>query len=743
MPILDDEAAVDDAGFFAQLSRDLPDLAPVHDAADRGDWPRARQLLAHYFRTRAQPRWTFDWRGPGQLDRFVDRSHMWGCPQLAPLQERADALLVNEFVDGAGVHHDISDLPAFLQGLRFGEQAQYITMFIWAMDLGEMYARTADNRYAQAFAGLFVACDDAFPRVVTNHDPDHPWLDETIPPTWHEMFVGKAAIHLLSVFYSGMLDDPAVGTDVVFRVIRKLWFHAAQFTRFTDVRSFKHFNHHWYERGTCPFVLGIMLPEFAGFPQMFERGREVINDHLQRDFFDDGTYREHSVSYQSSTLAVDLLFPWSVAHANGVPLVDECNLPVVQSWLAWYAGMTQPDGELPAIGDAYGARSINRLACAAALAGDATLKGFVVSLAEYATPDPNGSTRDNALGLQDTLLPAWEALAAAPSATASVVFPQGGWAALRDGGDRNATYCALSAINSPDGRNHGHWDLLHFTFFARGRSLLADPASWIYNGYYNAERRGYMYSMAAHNILTIDDDQLLSKRQLSPIWTGDVPSCSIRASALTDRIDFVSASHDAYAPQRHTREIFFVKQRYVVVLDHITSADTDWIHTYRRLLHFDFDVDVQQRDGHLLAQCGDAALSCVPQADGDVQLTTRRDDYLEPERRKLGCSELPWITEVRSEQAGSTVMAMLLHPHAAGTDPPLSIDRVPVSSEGVQQHPSAAVAYRVVTPHGTDIICRNFGAAEVHFDNVSTAAPIWASLSADTSPGWSGAIWLS
>ncbi|MBT3344456.1 MAG: hypothetical protein HN404_15740 [Gemmatimonadetes bacterium] len=749
--ILDDEARVDEAAFFAQLSRDVVGLQTVHEAVDRQNWLAARQALAQYFLQRDQPRWTFDWRDPAfRLDRFVDRSHTWGTVQLASLHERVDALLADEFVDAAGAHHDISNLKGFLHsGLRFGEQAQYITMFIWAMDLGEMHARTGDSVYARRFSELFTAYDDAFPRIVTNHDPDHPWLDETIPPTWHEMFVGKAAIHLLSLLYTGLLHDPVVGHDVVYRVIRKLWFHAAQFTRFTHVRSYKHYNHHWYERGTCPFVLGLLLPEFDGFEPMRDRGRQVINDHLEGDFFPDGTYREHSTSYQSSTLAIDLLFPWTVAHANRASLVEEPNLPVVHSWLGWYASMTQPNGELPPIGDAFGAKSIGRLGRGAVLTASPGLKGFVESLAACATTEPDGSNRDNALGLEDSLLPDWEALCTEQPAYTSAVFADGGWVALRDSWDPDATYCAMSAINSPDGKNHGHWDLLHFTLFARGQSLLADPASWIYNGYYTAERRGYLYSMAAHNVLTIDDDQLLSKRQLCPIWTGDVPSCTIRAKALHERVDFVSASHDAYAPQRHTRELLLVRDRYLLVLDYVTSEDVDWIHTYRRLLHFDFDVDVTTQSDRLVARRGAASLICVPVAEGGVSLTIERDEYLEIERAKLGYTELPWVTQIKSEQASTAAMAMLLYPQTPSEDPSIADDPVvsirslALSSADTPLHASTAVAYEITTPRGTDRICRNFDAPDgITLGTEIITAPIWVDLSGEgpSASRWSGSI---
>ena len=186
-------------------------------------------------------------------------------------------------------------------------------MFIWAADLGELYARTRDDRYARKLVEIFRRFDNAFPRRVTIDDPNSPWLDQSRVPPWHLMFVGKATRNMIITLYTGVLHNPVVTLEDVFAFIKKLWFYAAQFTRFTRRGDFQHCNHHWYERGTCPFTFGLMFPEFQGFEEMRDWGCEVINAHLERDFFEDGTYFEHSTCYNAGTLGTNLLMPWVTA----------------------------------------------------------------------------------------------------------------------------------------------------------------------------------------------------------------------------------------------------------------------------------------------------------------------------------------------------------------------------------------------------------------------------------------------
>ncbi|MDP6775266.1 MAG: heparinase II/III family protein, partial [Candidatus Latescibacteria bacterium] len=369
MGILDDEGSASDADFFSQIRLDRTGLEAVREAAAAGSWPQASEELARYFLQRKAPRWYFDWRFRTEpVTAHWDRRHTWGTPQLVPLAERTNALLEDVFVDGNGGRHDVSDMERFIASKpRHGEKSQHVTMFIWATDLGVMYARTRDSRYARKLVELFRAYNRAFPRRVTNTNPENPWLDESHPPGWHEMFVGKAAMHMVATLYTGILHDPSVTLGDVYILIKKLWFYAAQFTRFTKVETYKHYNHHWYERGACPFMLGLMFPEFEGFEAMRERGREVINQHLELDFFDDGSYLEHSTCYNAGTMGADLLVPWTCAFANDFPLIKPENLGHVRSWLSWCAGLTRPDGVLPAIGDEFDSTPLNRLGRGAVL----------------------------------------------------------------------------------------------------------------------------------------------------------------------------------------------------------------------------------------------------------------------------------------------------------------------------------------------------------------------------------------
>ena len=732
MGILDDETQVRDSDFFAQVRLEYPGLEQVREAVSREDWPEARAAIARYFLHRESPRWYLDWRYLTEpVAEFWDRRYTQANAQMVPFEVRTEALLGNAFVDGRGNRYDIADLSTYPRDrMRHGMPGLDFTRFTWARDLGEMYARTLDGRYAEKLVDILRRFDLAFPRRVTEFDPDTRWLDRSTPPWWHDMDVGKSICTMIIVLYSGALQSRAATPDDVYGFVKKLWFYAAQFTRYTASRTFRNGNHHWHERGKSPFTFGLMFPEFEGFEAMRERGCEVINDHLAQDFFEDGTYTEHSTGYTASTIGTDLLMPWAAAFANDYPLVKPENMDRVRTWMGWMAGMTSPEGSLPPIGDGFPPMSVNLLARAAVLTSDPGLKAAALELT--ARPDGRyGWMGRSEIGIEPCLRAAWERLEPSTSPCVSVVYPDGGWVALRDSWKPDAMYLAFSAINPPRGRNHGHWDLLHFLVHARGRSFVADPASWIYNGYYTAERRGYLYSSESHNVLTIDDDPLSTKRALNPVWAGEVPRCPLTEWSLGDEVDFVSGYHDGYAPQRHTREAVFVKGRYWLIVDHVSNPDLDWEHTYRRFLHFDFGAEVRQTEGRLVAESNGEALSVLPFALAGQRTRLWRDEYLEQTREQLGEASLPWVAEIKNQMTGPTVMAMLLYPHAGDDVPTLGLSRIEVEGDDGPVPASEAIALEVETPEGRDVWYRSFEAeGEMRFGEHQTDTRAWLHLGA-------------
>jgi hypothetical protein len=204
---------------------------------------------------------------------------------------------------------------------------------------------------------------------------------------------------------------------------------------------------------------------------------------------------------------------------------------------------------------------------------------------------------------------------------------------------------------------------------------------------------------------------------------------------LGEKVDFVSVYHDGYAPQRHTREVLFVKGDYALIVDHVSNLEVNWVHTYRQLLHFDFDVEVSASDDRLVAEAGGEAMTVVPFALTDASPPTDRmirrwrDRYLDPERQKLGYHACPWVTDMRTDAVGPVVLILLLYPHARGGAPSLRLHRLAVTGEQGDIPASGALALTIETPKGHDIWYRAFGTAgPVWFGESTTSERMWLRL---------------
>jgi hypothetical protein len=687
-----DELKITDDDVFGSLRPEVDGLSDCIRTWKKRDIAGARAGFVEYFMNRKKPVWTFDWRDRGDCvqDPFEDNNR--GTQFSVTPMERSKALLENVVVDAHGGHTSIDDLDAIPENiLEHGAAFSFVIVnHHWVSELAEAWARTRDERYAEKLVELLHRFEARWPLRVTVPEPKPAWYNQESKPPWAIMPIGKTARNFLDALYTGVLSSSAFSADDRFLFLKTLWFFAFQFTWFTGKIPFEQANHHLFEVGCIPFLMGTMLHEFNGFPEMQIDGAKVINQHLQHDFLPSGAYMEHSTSYCLATMWMYTL-PWTIARANDYRLIKPENRTVLKKWMGWLADVTRPDGVIGHIGDGK-PRSVKRyLENAAALCADAEAKGLRCAL-------PYGSGLEISRSLHgdyrscETHLPP----------VRSAVYEDKAWIVLRDGWHGpDASHFLMSAPRPP--YNHGHWDMGHFVLFTRGQSFIGDPASHIYNGYYDAERRGYLYSMGAHNVLTVDDDELMPKRSLYPIWTGNPPPCTVAAWHLGQEVDFVTIYHDGYAPKRHVREVLFKKHAYWLVLDYLTPDEPGtqpqcWVHTIRRFIHFSFGVTAALENGIAVARSGREALMIVPAGMRAPDLNICKDRILEPERKELGAAELPDVLEIRNKVLGPAVMALLIYPYRADKKPDVSPQVTVLNTEG-----GNPVRVEVKMPDSTDV----------------------------------------
>jgi len=426
----------------------------------------------------------------------------------------------------------------------------------WMVGLGQAWALTGDERYGDA-------CVEAI---------DH-WLDANPPGTginWASSL--EVALRLISWCWALLLlrDLPALSGVRVTRILSAVWHHAAHIRRYLSYYYSP--NTHLTAEALGLFYAGSLFTEFRDAPRWRELAARILTAESARQISADGVHFEQSTCYHRYTVEIYLHF-LLLADRNRfvVPRhVADCVLRMVEFLIA----IRQPDGSIPAIGDADGG-TLLPLACRAAADGRGL---FAIAAAMFRRPEfawaadglaPEVPWLFGVEGVDefDAIRPAL------PEGTASRMFPSGGYAVMRSGWDREAHQMIVDTgpLGCPISSGHGHADLLSVQCAVAGEPCLVDAGTYCYAA--EAEWRDFFRSTAAHS--TIQLDGLSQSEPAGPFKWSWRPRVRLRAWQSTPDFDLLDAESNAFLgladPVVHRRRVVFVKPRYWIIVDDLSG----------------------------------------------------------------------------------------------------------------------------------------------------------------------------
>jgi hypothetical protein len=642
-----DERTVADEAFFAALDLSRPELASIGRALEAGDLPAARGALVEHFRVRTRPVWFLGLRDAPRGRRGAVPSS-WDATTDEGLA-RANAALEHRFTLAAGLPYDFG--PGLdwrtdeMRGL--GSPPSAFKRCLFMRDLAHAYAQTGDPRYTAKLAYLLGRWLDDWPLVI----------DEDFGP--RDAIMSKADGHKAmptafrvvtwwDVLYGGALFAPEVPRETAFRLIKSIWFTTLQYRRYAT-SPYVPANHHLWERGAAPFILGSMLPEFPEVAKLVGQGIAVIRRHADHGFLPDGGYEERSTAYTYGPMHM-FLMPLDFARLNGVELLSQGQATNIRGAIENMARLSLPTGDPPDTGDggASAAKSARLFARAhRALGGSPVCVTAIrrLELGHHLEPvEREAFTGEAALEVELPL---------------TVHFPHSGYFVARDGWTRRASALSLSV---PDHGlpNHSHDDALSLQLVARGARLVGTPASSLYNfvqqdTFRAHPLRGYFRGMESHNVVLVHGAPLRSNESLAPGGGPSPTPVETTWEAVPDGIR-VHGHHTAYPGVRLSREVVFRHAAGWVVRDRVAreaAAPQPPVgrpsHVAR--WHFEFGVEVEQSGPADFLATGAAAdqpvslrISCTSPTSA-IGVRLYRDHWLEdsPLRRKR---PLPWVIDV-------------------------------------------------------------------------------------------------
>ena len=325
------------------------------------------------------------------------------------------------------------------------------------------------------------------------------------------------------------------------------------------------------------YMLGVLFPEFTEASAWRRRGRAVLESRLSRQFYGDGGGSEQATFYHHATLGFYLLAAL-LGRSNG----EEFSAPVwqtIERAIEFSAYLMQPDGRVPAIGDADDGKPIRfEHRPFWDFRAFQTIGAVLFDRSDFKAL--SGGFHEDALWLLGTAgLDRFDRLRAVPPDTASRAFRDSGYFVLRSDWSRTADFvcfdCGEQGVGArhdavPDAL-HGHADCLAVVTFLGGEPLFIDAGFLSYNG---PDRwQNHFRKTAAHNTVLIDGrDQ---SRHLGKMAWSHTPRFRQEHWVADDAGSRAIGSHDGYARGdrgvRHRRTVWLRPAGYVVIYDELTG----------------------------------------------------------------------------------------------------------------------------------------------------------------------------
>ena len=634
-----DERKIRDADVFEALDLTRRDLAPVRRAVESDDLKAAKAALVEHFRLRKGPRWFLDMRTakPGP------RNSPWGEPGRDFLKQVDGEVLENRFRLAGGLPWDFGkDLKWYTQEMRgLASTPSTFKRCHFLRDLAVAYAGTGRKKYAAKFAELMgrwlqdwplVVDEDFGPRgAIFSRSDGHKAMPTAFRvTTW------------LDCLYGGIAFAPLVPLETSFGLIRTIWFTALQYRRY-ETSPYVPANHHLWERGTAPFMFGMMLPEFPEVAKLVEQGRPVIARHVKDSFLRDGGYEERSTSYTYSSVGM-FTRPLDLARINRVPLLEAKQKATIKRCYDNMALITLPSGAPPDIGDGkpVAQRVGSALGTAARLLKSRVAADVVnrLGLKRHVAAEDVAALKD----VKSQKLPL------------TVHQPASGYFVARDGWTAKSSGMALS-VPGPGLPNHAHDDALSLQLVVKGESLVGTPLTELYS-YLNQARtrvlpiRGHFYAMTSHNVVLVGGEPARSIQSLIRRWGPEPTPVRTRYTEDGDGMR-VRSSHKAYPGVTLTREVAFRHKKGWAVRDRVQGKTTK-PHIAR--WHFEYGVEVEKTSNGFKAKGDQVALRIEVSAEGKVRTRLYRDNrWLRKNPQRPG-EPAPWVLDVTFGGAGDDVL---------------------------------------------------------------------------------------
>jgi len=542
---------ISDEDLFASLNLALPELHQMKRHADARDFQNAYKAWSAYWMGKQQPKYvTQSYRL--LIDTEMLMSYEDAREYAGMYPDERDSMLARAAMI---LQHEIrtwgDNVERFGRVIDFnremGQSGKYgFHYWLWSRPLNTAYVLTGDQKYLAGFDELFQQWYEQR-NTTTRGFPD-------LDVVYYELGLGVRN-RLFIEHYMLPYDHRSVRTHE--RMLKTILGAARWLYELEKWEGYRPGN--WQIHGSFMLAqIGMAFPEFTGSSEWRSIALQRLEEHMDRDFFEDGGHSERAPrNYTQATyLSYRNLYYLLTAYGMREDLAQRIRQSMGKT-IDWWIAMLAPTGEIPAINDSHrGLFPIRILRDGAEFFGKPEVYGVMKSIFGVDT------------GLNATL----------PSYT-SRHMSASGFTVMRSDWSREALYMNINYGKFSG--FHTHNDMLDFEIYAYGKAMAVDAGIGL--TYDDTLYIPWYQSSKAHNMVVVNERNMERK---------DIEGENVEWS-VTPSVEYFSAEHHGYASMgiSHRRQIAFVKPHYWFILDNVAcqrNGDTlSWyFHSPTSLISF-------------------------------------------------------------------------------------------------------------------------------------------------------------
>ena len=497
---------ISDPDLFAAMDLSRAGLEDVKHAVEQGDFAAAYKAWGSYWD--ARPGYAYVNTGIPYYT-IEDAFRYFSTKSYTAA---ADRLAAHNITGWGGVN--IQHGPVVDFNADYGRGGKYgFHYWEWSQPLLWAYLGTRETKYLDAFDELFNQWYEQRDDVVGAY--------EDKDPIWYELGLGARRNRVFLEFYR--LNRGRLSPTTHERILKN-FLGSARWLYELQKQGYRSGN--WQVMGTYALAeLGLNFPEFRDADRWVSLGVYRMEEHLERDFYEDGCHSERCPSSYSNVAYRD---PRNLAHLlekfGGYDERASALRPPLERTLNHWMYLISPLGTQPAVNDGGRARFDRDV--------------FVDGGRVFNRPDLLWVAR-NLLGadIDDPV---------EPPTFKSIDFRPSGFAVMRMDWARTSPYMVINY--GPWAGGHYHYDILSFELFAYGKALAVDAGLGV--SYDDPLHRPWYITSKAHNMLVIDDRNLDRRVAVGeqPVWSSQ------------EGMDYFAAEHQGY------RQLGVVHRRHFVFL---------------------------------------------------------------------------------------------------------------------------------------------------------------------------------